>query len=87
MKRIQLYTRVGNKKDFKILFGTNFAHFFLALSNLLNLAHFPPSKFIWKSKAPYKIKTFVWSVANKMVNTNDLLQVRNRTKPLVLPID
>ena len=34
---------------------------------------FFPTKFVWKSQVPFKVKAFVWLVARKKVNTNDLL--------------
>ncbi|RVX19565.1 Bifunctional purple acid phosphatase 26 [Vitis vinifera] len=40
------------------------------------------SKFVWKSQVPFKVKSFVWLVAHKKVNTNDMLQVRRPYKAL-----
>ena len=37
---------------------------------------------MWNSQAPFKVKSFVWLVAHKKVNTNDMLQVRRRYKAL-----
>ncbi|RVW23992.1 hypothetical protein CK203_092068 [Vitis vinifera] len=43
----------------------------------LHLSHLVfPSKFVWNSQVPFKVKSFVWLVAHKKVNTNDMLQVR-----------
>ena len=36
--------------------------------------------FVWKSQVPFKVKAFVWLVAHKKVNTNDLLQLRRPHK-------
>ncbi|RVW90756.1 Transposon TX1 uncharacterized 149 kDa protein [Vitis vinifera] len=41
-----------------------------------------PSKFVWNSQVPFKVKSFVWLVAHKKVNTNDMLQVRRPYKAL-----
>ncbi|RVW33884.1 hypothetical protein CK203_082946 [Vitis vinifera] len=41
-----------------------------------------PSKFVWNSRVPFKVKSFVWLVAHKKVNTNDMLQVRRPYKAL-----
>ncbi|RVW63219.1 putative mitochondrial protein [Vitis vinifera] len=41
-----------------------------------------PSKFVWNSQVPFKVKSFVWLVAHKKVNTNDMLQVRRLYKAL-----
>ncbi|RVW66522.1 putative ribonuclease H protein [Vitis vinifera] len=40
------------------------------------------SKFVWNSQVPFKVKSFVWLVAHKKVNTNDMLQVRRPYKAL-----
>ncbi|RVW98432.1 Cation-chloride cotransporter 1 [Vitis vinifera] len=56
--------------------------FFTALSQTLDSSPFFPSKFVWKSQVPFKVKTFVWLVAHKKVNTNDLLQLRRPHKAL-----
>ncbi|RVW47665.1 Protein PIR [Vitis vinifera] len=42
-----------------------------------------PTKFVWNSQVPFKVKSFVWLVAHKKVNTNDLLQLRRPHKALV----
>ena len=41
-----------------------------------------PTKFVWNSQVPFKVKSFVWLVAHKKVNTNDLLQLRRPYKAL-----
>ena len=47
--------------------------FFLALSQYSESPPVFPTKFVWNSQVPFKVKSFVWLVAHKKVNTNDLL--------------
>ena len=47
--------------------------FFIALFQIPNLSPLFPTKFVWNSQVPFKVKSFVWLVAHKKVNTNDLL--------------
>ena len=56
--------------------------FFLALSQCSGSSPVFPTKFVWKSQVPFKVKSFVWLVAHKKVNTNDLLQLRRPYKAL-----
>ena len=56
--------------------------FFLALSHLFDSSLAFPTNFVWKSQVPFKIKSFVWLMAHKKVNTNDLLQLRRSDKAL-----
>ncbi|RVW16135.1 putative mitochondrial protein [Vitis vinifera] len=56
--------------------------FFLALSQSSGSSQNFPSKFVWNSQVPFKVKCFVWLVAHKKVNTNDMLQVRRPYKVL-----
>ncbi|WJZ85876.1 hypothetical protein VitviT2T_005388 [Vitis vinifera] len=56
--------------------------FFLALSQSSGSSQNFPSKFVWNSQVPFKVKSFVWLVAHKKVNTNDMLQVRRPYKAL-----
>ncbi|RVW25098.1 hypothetical protein CK203_113759 [Vitis vinifera] len=56
--------------------------FFLALSQSSGSPQDFPSKFVWNSQVPFKVKSFVWLVAHKKVNTNDMLQVRRPYKAL-----
>ena len=59
--------------------------FFIALSQIPDLSPLFPTKFVWNSQVSFKVKSFVWLVAHKKVNTNDLLQLRRPpTKLLVL---
>ena len=56
--------------------------FFLALSQFSGSTSVFPTKFVWNSQVPFKVKSFVWLVAHKKVNTNDLLQLRRPYKTL-----
>ena len=56
--------------------------FFIALSQMLGLSPYFPTKFVWNSQVLFKVKAFVWLVAHKKVNTNDLLQSRRAYKAL-----
>ncbi|KAJ9693399.1 hypothetical protein PVL29_012251 [Vitis rotundifolia] len=56
--------------------------FFIALSQMPDLSPTFPTKFVWNSPVPFKVKAFVWLVAHKKVNTNDLLQLRRPHKAL-----
>ncbi|RVW26228.1 Transposon TX1 uncharacterized 149 kDa protein [Vitis vinifera] len=57
----------------------------MPLSRLYEFIHFRfrcEILFVWKSQVPFKVKAFVWLVAHKKVNTNDLLQLRRPHKAL-----
>ncbi|RVW34763.1 hypothetical protein CK203_101286 [Vitis vinifera] len=56
--------------------------FFLVLSKVSNPILFLPTKFLWSSKAPSKVKAIAWLVAHGKVNTNDKLQLRRPYKSL-----
>ncbi|RVX05136.1 LINE-1 retrotransposable element ORF2 protein [Vitis vinifera] len=56
--------------------------FFLALSQYSESPPIFPTKFVWNAQVPFKVKSFVWLVAHKKVNTNDLLQSRRPYKAL-----
>ena len=56
--------------------------FFIALSQMPDLSPFFPTKFVWNSQVPFKVKVFIWLVAHKKVTTNDLLQLRRPHKAL-----
>ena len=56
--------------------------FFIALSQMPGLSPFFLTKFVWNCQVPFKVKAFVWLVAHKKVNTNDLLQLRRPRKAL-----
>ncbi|KAJ9680550.1 hypothetical protein PVL29_019769 [Vitis rotundifolia] len=57
-------------------------YFFLALSQYSELPPVFPTKIVWNAQVPFKVKSFVWLVAHKKVNTNDLLQLRRPYKAL-----
>ena len=56
--------------------------FFTTLSQMPDSSPFFPTKFVWKSQVPFKVKAFIWLVAHKKVNTNDLLQLRRPHKAI-----
>ena len=56
--------------------------FFSVLSNHIDPTPSFLVDFVWKSQAPFKVKSFVWLVALKKVNTNDMLQLRRSYKAL-----
>ena len=60
--------------------------FFLALSQYSESPLVFPTKFVWNSQVPFKVKSFFWLVAHKKVNTNDLLQLGRPHKTLSLDI-
>ncbi|RVX07806.1 hypothetical protein CK203_021931 [Vitis vinifera] len=57
-------------------------YFFLAISQFSDSPPVFPTKFVWNSQVPFKVKSFIWLVAHKKVNTNDLLQLRRSYKAL-----
>ena len=62
------------------LVHSQFKSFFMALSKSSNLIPFLRANFIWKSKAPPKVKALAWLVVLEKVNTNDMLQARRPYK-------
>ena len=44
--------------------------FFLVLSNYIDPTPSFPIDFVWKSQAPFKVKSFAWLVTLKKVNAN-----------------
>ena len=56
--------------------------FLLAISLPPTALLFHPTKFLWSSKAPSKVKAFSWLLAHRKVNTNDLIQLRRPYRPL-----
>ena len=50
--------------------------FFLVLPNHVDPVELFPIDFVWKSQVPFKVKSFIWLVVYKKVNTNDMLQLR-----------
>ncbi|RVW47845.1 hypothetical protein CK203_092926 [Vitis vinifera] len=87
-KNISISSVLGPSRPF--LWNLNFRRnwlfsvksFFLALSQSSGSSQNFPSKFVWNSQVPFKVKSFVWLVAHKKVNTNDMLQVRRPYKAL-----
>ncbi|RVW17848.1 Isoamylase 3, chloroplastic [Vitis vinifera] len=69
-----------NIQDYLGLFTVK--SFFLALSQFSGSPPVIPTKLVWNSQVPFKVKSFVWLVAHKKVNTNDLLQLRRLYKAL-----
>ena len=60
--------------------------FFLVLSHLFDSYPTFPTNFVWKSQVSFKVKSFVWLVVHKKVNTNNMLQLRRPYKALSLDI-
>ncbi|KAJ9678120.1 hypothetical protein PVL29_022881 [Vitis rotundifolia] len=56
--------------------------FFLTLSQIHGLPSDFPTRIVWNSQVPLKVKSFVWLVAHKKVNTNGMLQLRRPYKAL-----
>ncbi|RVX06782.1 hypothetical protein CK203_014971 [Vitis vinifera] len=92
LQRDFLWSGLGKVKEIILLVGIRcesrglftIKSFFIALSQMSNLSPLFPTKFVWNSQVPFKVKAFVWLVAHKKANTNDLLQLRRPTKLLVL---
>ncbi|RVW62002.1 hypothetical protein CK203_062408 [Vitis vinifera] len=60
-------------------------HSQIFLSCLIQISGLPsvfPTKLVWNSQVPFKIKSFIWLVVHKKVNTNDMLQLRRPYKAL-----
>ena len=81
---MNLSTSASNARSWSLLPSGLFTvkSFFTALSQTPDSSPLFPSKFVWKSQVPFKVKAFVWLVAHKKVNTNDLLQLRRPHKAL-----
>ncbi|RVW68265.1 putative mitochondrial protein [Vitis vinifera] len=77
---MNLSTSASDGRSWSLLFIVK--SFFIALSQMPDSSPFFPTKFVWKSQVPFKVKAFVWLVAHKKVNTNDLLQLRRPHKAL-----
>ena len=56
--------------------------FFLALSHPSGLSPIFPTNFVWNFQVSFKVKSFIWLVAHKKVNTKNLLQLRRPYKTL-----
>ncbi|RVW87835.1 putative ribonuclease H protein [Vitis vinifera] len=84
LDRLHLSPSVPDKRSWSISPSGLFTvkSFFLALSQYSESPPVFPTKFVWNSQVPFKVKSFVWLVAHKKVNTNDLLQLRRPHKAL-----
>ncbi|RVW96954.1 DNA-directed RNA polymerase III subunit 2 [Vitis vinifera] len=84
LDRLHISPSVPDKRSWSIsplgLFTVK--SFFLALSQYSESPPVFPTKFVWNSQVPFKVKSFVWLVAHKKLNTNDLLQLRRPHKAL-----
>ena len=84
LDRLHLSPSVSYRRSWS-LFSSGFCtvkSFFLALSQFSGFPPVFPTKFVWNSQVPFKVKSFVWLVAHKKVNTNNLLQSRRPYKTL-----
>ncbi|RVW59655.1 putative ribonuclease H protein [Vitis vinifera] len=81
---MNLSTSASDARSWSLLFSGLFTvkSFFTALSQMPDSSPFFLTKFVWKSQVPFKVKAFIWLVAHKKVNTNDLLQLRRPHKAL-----
>ncbi|RVW98459.1 hypothetical protein CK203_026896 [Vitis vinifera] len=84
LDHLQLSPSVPDKRSWSLSSSELFTvkSFFLALSQISGLPSVFPTKLVWNSQVPFKIKSFVWLVAHKKVNTNDMLQLRRPYKAL-----
>ncbi|RVW35470.1 Transposon TX1 uncharacterized 149 kDa protein [Vitis vinifera] len=81
---MNLSTSASDARSWSLLSSGLFTvkSFFIALSQMPDSSPFFPTKFVWKSQVPFKVKAFVWLMAHKKVNTNELLQLRRPHKAL-----
>ena len=84
LDRLHISPSVPDKRSWSISPSGLFTvkSFFLALSQHSESPPVFPTKFVWNSQVPFKVKSFVWLVAHKKLNTNDLLQLRRPHKAL-----
>ncbi|RVX22974.1 Sister chromatid cohesion protein SCC4 [Vitis vinifera] len=82
--RLHISSSVPDKRSWSLSSSGLFTvkSFFLALSQYSVSPPIFPTKFVWNAQVPFKVKSFVWLVAHKKVNTNDLLQLRRPYKAL-----
>ncbi|RVX10571.1 putative ribonuclease H protein [Vitis vinifera] len=82
--RLHISSSVPDKRSWSLSPSGLFTvkSFFLALSQYSESPPIFPTKFVWNAQVPFKVKSFVWLVAHKKVNTNDLLQLRRPYKAL-----
>ncbi|RVW33002.1 hypothetical protein CK203_107563 [Vitis vinifera] len=55
----------------------DFKSFFIALFQIPNLSPLFPTKFVWNSQVPFKVKSFVWLVAHKKLAKMDWVPPRS----------
>ncbi|RVW46701.1 hypothetical protein CK203_113650 [Vitis vinifera] len=81
---MNLSTSTSDARSWSLLSSGLFTvkSFFTTLSQMPDSSPFFPTKFVWKSQVSFKVKAFVWFVAHKKVNTNELLQLRRPHKAL-----
>ncbi|RVW23293.1 putative ribonuclease H protein [Vitis vinifera] len=79
---MHLFTSASNARSWSLSSPGLFTvkSFFIALSQVPDLSPCFPTKFVCNSQVPFKVKSFVWLVAHKKVNTNDLIQLRRPYK-------
>ncbi|RVW27498.1 LINE-1 retrotransposable element ORF2 protein [Vitis vinifera] len=84
LDRLHISPLVPDKRSWSLPPSSLFTvkSFFLTLSQYAESPLVFPTKFVWNSQVPFKVKSFVWLVAHKKVNTNDLLQLRRPHKAL-----
>ncbi|RVX23043.1 LINE-1 retrotransposable element ORF2 protein [Vitis vinifera] len=82
--RLHISSSVPDKRSWSLSPSGLFTvkSFFLTLSQYSESPPIFPTKFVWNAQVPFKVKSFVWLVAHKKVNTNDLLQLRRPYKAL-----
>ena len=81
---LHLTTSLSDARAWPLSFLSLFTvkSFFLVLIHHFDPIPFLPTNFAWKSQVPFKVWFFVWLVAHKKVNTNDLLRLRRPYKGL-----
>ena len=84
LDHLHLSPLVPNKRSWSLSPSGLFTvkSFFLTLSQFSGLPSVFPTKLVWNSQVPFKIKSFVWLVAHKKVNINNMLQLRRPYKAL-----
>ncbi|RVW87823.1 hypothetical protein CK203_039735 [Vitis vinifera] len=79
LERLQLTFSVPDARSWSLsssgLFTVKF--FFLALSHCPDSPSVFPTKFVWNSQVPFKVKSFVWLVAHKKFAKMDWVPPRS----------
>ena len=72
---LHLSSSVSDARSWSLSYSKLFTvkSFFFALSQCSGSPPVFPTKFVWNSQVPFKVKSFVWLVAHKKLNTNVLL--------------